>query len=174
MTPLSPFNGSGLAAGYGAATQSPPLPSRGPGGLPPRPVYPLQSVTAGCGPTQAETAPLSATDRPRLFPPVLWKPESALVSVYLAAFRLGPLTHTHTQDGNLHSDRGLLVAGSSESRTDVSREHSQTALFTGQGLSHGPTKCKDTFRCTLTSNGPYNCWSSHISSTSAQYFPQRC
>lgn len=84
------------------------------------------------------------------------------------------LLHTHTQDGNLHSDRGLLVAGSSESRTDVSREHSQTALFTGQGLSHGPTKCKDTFRCTLTSNGPYNCWSSHISSTSAQYFPQRC
>ena len=50
----------------------------------------------GCGPTQAETAPLSAADRPGLFPPALWKPESALVSVYLAALRLGPLTHTHS------------------------------------------------------------------------------
>ena len=75
-----------------------------------------------------------------------------------------------TQDGNLRSDRGLLVAGASESRADVSREHSQTALFTGRVLSHHPTRCKDAFRCTLISHGPPNC----ISSTSAQYCSQRC
>lgn len=168
-----PCRGSGLAAGHGAATWSPSRPPPGPGGLPLRPcLSSAESHRPGGQPDSGRNSASLSCRRPGLFPPALWKTESALVSVYLAAFRLGPLTHT--QDGNLHSDRGLLVAGSSESRTDVGREHSQTALFTGQVLSHHPTRCKDAFRCTLTSNGPPNCWSSCISSTSAQYYSQRC
>ena len=43
-----------------------------------RPVYPPGVSLPGGGPTQAEIAPLSAADRPGLFPPALWKPESTL------------------------------------------------------------------------------------------------
>lgn len=138
------------------------------------PVYPLQGLTApgaggGGGATQAETAPLSPQTGPAC-------------SLLLSGSRSQPLClpcsfqtwASYTQDGNLRSDRGLLVEGSSESRTDLGREHSQTALFTGQVLSRHPSRCKDAFRCTLTSNGPPNCWPSRISSTSAQYYSQRC
>ena len=163
-----PCRGSGLAAGYGAATWSPSRLPQDQAASPSAPVHPLQGLTApGGGPTQAETAPLSAADRPGLFPPALWKGGVSPCKCLPCSFQTWA---SYTQDGNLRSDRGLLVAGSSESRTDVSREHSQTTLFTGQVLSHHPTRCKDASRCTLTSNGPPNC----ISSTSAQYCSQRC
>ena len=163
-----PCRGSGLAAGYGAATWSPSRPPPGPGGLPLRPCpSSAGSHRPGGRPDSGTNSASLSRRQARLVPSRSLEAGVSPCKCLPCSFQTWA---SCTQDGNLRSDRGLLVAGASESRTDVGREHSQTALFTGRVLSHHPTRCKDAFRCTLISHGPPNC----ISSTSAQYCSQRC